>query len=151
MRIQHGGTPVARENGRIVIQDIKLLSVVVLLCACLVPLHGATQELPIPQEWSTYYAWFLVASPEYSRGSDDEERTITAAHIQYQLRLQEKGVAIAAGGLGEGPGDSIIGLTILRADSLADAKAIAAADPAVEAGRLQAWVREWWVPAERLP
>lgn len=118
---------------------------------CLLATSGAAQDLPIPDEWSTHYVWFLVANPEYSPAAPDAESAVTAAHIQYQLRLQERGVAIAAGGLGEGPGESIIGLTILRTESLAEAKAIAAADPAVEAGRLEAWVREWWVPAESLP
>jgi uncharacterized protein YciI len=122
-----------------------------LLAFCLLATSAAAQDLPIPEEWSTHYAWFLVVNPEYSPGAQEAERAVTAAHIQYQLRLQENGQAIAAGGLGEGPGESIIGLTIIRAESLAEAKAIAAADPAVEAGRLIAWVREWWVPAERLP
>jgi uncharacterized protein YciI len=122
-----------------------------LLTFWLVATSGAAQDLPIPEEWSTHYVWFLVVHPEYLPADKEGESAITAAHIQYQLRLQESGVAIAAGGLGEGPGESIIGLTILRAGSLAEAKAIAADDPAVEAGRLIAWVREWWVPTERLP
>ena len=54
-------------------------------------------------------------------------------------------------GLGEGPGESIIGLTIVRADSLAEAQAIADADPAVKASRVDGSVREWRVPAGRLP
>ncbi len=124
---------------------------IALLTFCLFATSGAAQDLPIPEEWSTHYAWFLVVNPEYVSADKEGEGAITAAHIQYQLHLQENGVAIAAGGLGEGPGESIVGLTLLRAESLAGAKEIAAADPAVEAGRLIAWVREWWVPAERLP
>lgn len=125
--------------------------VVALLLGCLGAAPGSAEDLPMPEAWSTLYAWFLVASAEYAPQSEDQERAITAAHIQYQLRLQADGRAIAAGGLGTGPGESIIGLTILRAESLAAAQALADADPAVEAGRLIAWVREWWVPAERLP
>lgn len=39
----------------------------------------------------------------------------------------------------------VLGVTVAEAQALADA------DPAVRAGRLLAWVREWWVPAGRLP
>lgn len=124
---------------------------VVLLLTCLGAAPGSAGDLPIPEEWSTLYAWFLVANAEYEPRAEDEERAITAAHIQYQLRLQADGRAIAGGGLGAGPGESIVGLTILRVESLAAAQALADADPAVEAGRLVARVREWWVPAERLP
>ena len=127
------------------------LAAISLIGALLLPAHGAAEDLPIPEAWSTHYAWFLVANPEYASASKDEESNLTAAHIQYQLRLQEDGRAIVAGGLGEGPGELLVGLTILRAGSLAEAQAIADADPAVKAGRLMAWVREWWVPAERLP
>ena len=124
---------------------------VVLLLGCLGAAAGSAEDLPMPEAWSTHYVWFLVANAEYEPRAEDEERAITAAHIQYQLRLQADGRAIAAGGLGAGPGESIVGLTILRAESLTEAKALADADPAVEAGRLVAWVREWWVPAKRLP
>ncbi len=127
------------------------LMVVGALLAGFAPVDGGAQDLPIPEEWETCYAWFLVANPDYVPASQEEERTLTSAHIQYQLRLQEADQAIVAGGLGKGPDESIVGLTILRAESLAEAQAIAGDDPAVRAGRLVSWVREWWVPAGRLP
>jgi len=128
-----------------------LLTVGWALIATFVSVDCRTQELPIPEEWETHYAWFLVANPDYHPASRDEEQALTSAHIQYQLRLQETDQAIVAGGLGKGPDESIVGLTILRAESLAEAEAIAGDDPAVRAGRLVSWVREWWVPAGRLP
>lgn len=132
--------------------DRSLLVAICLLCAWLAPASGSAQDLPLPDQWATHYVWILISNPDYSPASEDEEAALTAAHIQYQLRLQADGRAIAAGGLGQGePGDLMVGLTILRAESLAEAKAMAAADPAVEAGRLRIRVREWWVPAQRLP
>jgi uncharacterized protein YciI len=116
-----------------------------------VPAAAGDGDLPLPDAWSTHYAWFLLANPAYCPGSKEAEAAITAAHIQYQLRLQAEGCAIAAGGLGPGPDGSIVGLTLLRASSLEEARAMAEADPAVRAGRLRAHVRAWWVPAERLP
>jgi len=127
-----------------------LLMAVGALLAGFISIDCRARELPIPEEWDTCYAWFLVANPDYLPASPDEEKTLTASHIQYQLSLQEADQAIVAGGLGKGPDESIVGLTILRAESLAEAQSIADGDPAVRAGRLVSWVREWWVPAGRL-
>jgi len=113
---------------------------------------AVSQDLPLPKEWETVYACFLGANLDYVAGTADQESALTMAHMQYQLRLQADGKAIAAGGIGQGQGaDMIIGLTIIRAVDLAEAQSLANNDPAVKAGRLQAWVREWWVPAGKLP
>jgi len=128
-----------------------LLTVICVLFAGFVAIESGAQNIPIPEEWDTYFVWFLVANPEYQPASQDEERALTSAHIQYQLRLQQTNQSIVGGGLGKGPDESIVGITILRADSLSKAQAIAGADPAVRAGRFVSWVREWWVPAGRLP
>lgn len=121
----------------------------------LLPLRAAGQgepaHLPVPAEWETFYAWFLVPNPSYAAGSADEEAALQQAHIQYQLRLQERGVAVTAGGFGQGEGPDAAGMTILRAASLDAAREIAAGDPAVRAGNLLARVREWWVPTGGLP
>ena len=127
-----------------------LLTTVCVLFTASVSIDCGAQDLPIPEEWDTYFAWFLVANPDYVPASPEVERALTADHIQYQLRLQEADQSIVAGGLGKGPDESIVGLTILRAESLAEAQTIAGDDPAVRAGRLVSWVREWWVPAGRL-
>ena len=129
---------------------IRVSAVFMVLAAVLVPAAVRAQDLPIPTEWSTHYAWLLVANPDYEARPDSVERSLTAAHIQYQLGLQRDGQAIAAGGLAPRDGDPVIGLTILRASSLEEAQALADADPAVRAGRIIARVREWWVPAGRL-
>jgi uncharacterized protein YciI len=128
-----------------------LPTVICFLFASFVPMESGAQDIPIPEKWDTHFVWFLVANPEYQPTSQDEESALTSAHIQYQLRLQETNESIVAGGLGKGPDESIVGIAILRADSLAEAQAIASADPAVRAGRFVSWVREWWVPAGRLP
>jgi uncharacterized protein YciI len=112
---------------------------------------ASAQDLPLPAEWSTHYAWFLVADPGYRASSRAADSVVTHDHIQYQLRLQAEGRAIASGGFAPLEGDAVIGMTILRAGSREEAVRIAEADPAVVAGRLVARVREWWVPTERLP
>ena len=127
-----------------------VLAALPLLLGLLVPGSALAQDLPLPTEWSTHFVWLLVANPDYASQSADAEQALTAAHIQYQLRLHHEGHAIAAGGLAPREGDPLVGLTILRAASLAEAQAFADADPAVRAGRLLARVREWWVPTAQL-
>jgi uncharacterized protein YciI len=127
------------------------LNVICLAILSLGSCPTTAESLPLPEHWATYYVIFLVANPDYARATPDQESVLTSAHIQYQLQLQESGQALAAGGLGQGTGESISGLTILRVNSLAEAEAIANRDPTVQAGRFKSWVREWWVPAGRLP
>ncbi|MEZ4412901.1 MAG: YciI family protein [Gemmatimonadales bacterium] len=105
----------------------------------------------MPTEWSTHYAWFLVANPAYVSQGEEAEAALTNAHIQYQLQLHAEGHAIVAGGFAPLAGDPVIGLTVLRAATQEAAQALADADPAVRAGRLLARVRTWWVPTEQLP
>jgi uncharacterized protein YciI len=130
----------------------KLWTVLIMCLAVSLSLASTTpDEIPLPEKWDTFFVLFLMTNPEFSWASEEEQKSVTAAHIQFQLRLQKEGRAIAAGGLGQGANSSIVGLTILRADNLAKAQAIADGDPAVVAGRFIASVREWWVPAGRLP
>ena len=117
----------------------------------LLPIGAGSSDLPLPTEWSTYYLCLLEVNPEYQAGTRASESELTARHIQYQLLLNEQGRAIAAGGLAPLAGDPLVGLTILRADSLAQARSWAENDPAVKAGRLLARLREWWVPSSQLP
>lgn len=123
----------------------------VLLALWLLPAAAAAQDLALPTDWDTVYAWFLVANPEHNPGTPEHEAAVTHDHIQYQLRLQQDGQAVAGGGLGPGDPAEFIGLTLLRADSLEDARALAAVDPATLDGRFTGLVREWWIPAGRLP
>lgn len=111
----------------------------------------ADSALPLPTEWSTYYVVLLKEGP--TRPEDlarDSLRALMNSHIQYQLRLLQSGQALAGGGFRWGLED-VLGMTILRADSLEEAQRLAEADPAVAAGRFAAVVYEWYVPAGTLP
>jgi uncharacterized protein YciI len=109
------------------------------------------QDVPIPTDWSTHFVWFLLANPDYEPASKSADSAVTSEHIQYQLRLQREGKTIAGGGFAPLKGDPVVGMTILRAATREEAEAIAAADPAVRAGRLRVQIREWWVPTGHLP
>ncbi len=117
---------------------------------------GGTTLLPQPTAWDQRFVVFLARNPSYRPGDAAAEAALTDQHIQHTLKLQHEGTAVAAGPFGAAaPGvaasDAPIGMTLLRVRDLAAAERIAAADPAVAAGRLIATVREWTVPAGRLP
>lgn len=135
------------------------LSIVALLAASLSTPTGAwAQESPpadstaaLPTEWSTYYVVLLTEGPASAeRWPSDSLQALMGRHIQYQLRLQRSGQAVAGGGFG-GDADGAVGMTLLRAESREEAERLAASDPAVEAGRFSAAVYTWYVPAGRLP
>lgn len=109
----------------------------------------ARAPLPIPTEWDTFYVAFLKPGPTPA-DSASPSRTVLDGHIQYQLRLQAEGKAVAAGGFEPMASSDVIGITILTAASVDEARAWVQADPAVQAGLFEVEVRTWYVPAGRL-
>jgi uncharacterized protein YciI len=63
--------------------------------------------------------------------------------------MQREGKMIMAGPLTDG--GQLRGLTVFRVATLAEAKALAEADPAVQAGRLAVEVYSWLVSESILP
>ena len=83
---------------------------------------------------------------------EEQVRQVVDAHLQYELRLQRDGIAVAGGPFAEGDAHAdLVGMTVLRVKDLATAQSIAMDDPAVIAGRMSVTVREWRLPAGRLP
>ncbi|HEY3183115.1 MAG TPA: YciI family protein [Gaiellaceae bacterium] len=66
-------------------------------------------------------------------------------HVAYQRRLREQGKITLAGPFSDQPDESWRGLT-MYATPLEEARALAARDPAVVAGRLAVDVFTWWTP-----
>jgi uncharacterized protein len=66
-------------------------------------------------------------------------------HLAYQGELERTGVMFAAGPLADdhGPGWAGEGMVIIRAKSLADARAVAEADPMHKSGARSFTVRPW--------
>lgn len=68
-------------------------------------------------------------------------------HLAYQQMLEDTGVMFAAGPMGDTGGEtwSGDGMVVVRAESLKEAEAIAAADPMHAAGARKYMVRPWLV------
>ncbi|HEX2093794.1 MAG TPA: YciI family protein [Longimicrobiaceae bacterium] len=113
---------------------------------------GSPAILPVPTAWDTVYILALSRGPAYPTGqSTPEQLSVLEQHIQYQLRLQAEGKALAAGPVSPLPGDSTLGLTLLRVRSRSEAEALVAGDPGVRSGRFNFSLRAWIIPRERLP
>jgi uncharacterized protein YciI len=68
------------------------------------------------------------------------------AHLEYMIGLEKRGLLFASGPLSDGEGPpSGQGLTILRADSAAEARALAEADPFFVNGLRTFELKEWTV------
>ena len=76
----------------------------------------------------------------------EQLRPVLAAHLDYMIALEKRGVIFASGPLGdpERPPQGE-GLTIVRAANAAEARAIAEADPFFKNGLRTFELREWTV------
>ncbi|MDQ3171752.1 MAG: YciI family protein [Acidobacteriota bacterium] len=90
----------------------------------------ASAQFPQPAGMQTFYIYFLNKGPNYGAGSADEQKEIQAKHMGHLNSLGAAGKIAGPFGT-DGPRR---GLVILTAGSLADARAIGEADPAVKAG-----------------
>jgi uncharacterized protein YciI len=112
-----------------------------------VPAAPAAAPLPMPQAWDTSYVVLLETNADYRPSSQEAIQATLQGHLQYQLRLIAEGHTVMGGPLVPAEGAPLVGMTVLRAASAAEAQAIANADPGVAAGMMRASVRTWTTPA----
>src|SRR6516165_9168268 len=78
---------------------------------------------------------------------DDAELTrIQAEHLAHHARLRASGQVVTNGPVRDQPDASLRGLTFYRTGSLKEARKLAEADPAVQAGRLAVEIMTWYCP-----
>jgi uncharacterized protein YciI len=98
-----------------------------------VPLRGDDPREPPAALLGREY-WLIRSSPRETTTTQDIER-VAGEHVDWLLKLEADGVVFLSGPLTSGPGVSAgSGITVLRADSAAEAAEIAAADPFVTHG-----------------
>ena len=98
---------------------------------------------------TTVYLVLLKKGPAWTPGESPESKALMDAHLANIRALWEAKKMIVAGPLGDN-GD-LRGIFIFQAASLEEAKALAATDPAIKAGRLVPEIHPWWVGKSALP
>jgi uncharacterized protein YciI len=91
----------------------------------------------------------LKRGPAWTAERTDKTRAIQEAHMANIKAQWEAKKLIIAGPIGD-DGDTR-GVFVYQAATLADARALADADPAVKAGRLVPEIHSWWVGKRSLP
>jgi uncharacterized protein YciI len=128
---------------------------IVIVGLALAAASGATGAAsPEPQvtenhKMGTVYLVLLKKGPEWTAEATDKTKAIQEAHMANIRAMWEAKKLIIAGPLGD-DGD-IRGIFLFQVASLEEAKALAASDPAVRAGRLVAEIHPWWVEKRALP
>jgi uncharacterized protein YciI len=89
----------------------------------------------------------LLRRPAGARDYPEEELArIQEEHLAYHASLRQAGQVVTNGPVIDQPDPSLRGLTFYRTGSVARARELAEADPAVRAGRLAVEVMTWWCP-----
>lgn len=93
-------------------------------------------------EMATYYLVLLYRGPKSTGEQTPETQRIQEAHMANIGRMSDEGKLIMAGPMADE--GKLRGIFVFRVGSLEEAQALAAADPAVMAGRLVAEVHPWF-------
>lgn len=88
-----------------------------------------------------FYA--VLSQPSHA---PEKLKPLLPAHLEYMIGLEKRGVVFASGPLSDGAGPpNGAGLTILRAASAEEARALAEADPFVTNGLRTFELKEWTI------
>src|SRR6201984_805243 len=88
----------------------------------------------------------LYAVISQPSSAPEKLKPLLPAHLEYLIGLEKRGLLFASGPLNDGAGPpSGAGLTILRAASPEDARALAEADPFVTNGVRTFDIKEWTI------
>lgn len=88
-----------------------------------------------------YFMVFLKSGPERSQ-SRDEAMEIQEKHLAYLQKMADEGKTSITGPMGDD--GEVRGIVIYNTATLEEARELAEADPAVQAGRLVVEVHPWW-------
>lgn len=108
--------------------------------------HGAPHRIkvvvtPDDPTLTIYYVGVLLKGPRAGEGTVEERRKDHADSAAYMNQLAAQGKLLAAGPIDDH--SEWRGLYLYKCSSLSEAKALAAADPAVKSGRLTIEVHAW--------
>ena len=102
-----------------------------------------SQQKPEPEfKLVQFYMVLLKKGPGWTAARTEETNRLHQKHVAYVMSLLESGRAMIAGPLSDNK--DIRGVYIFRAPSADEARAWAAADPAVAAGHFVLEMHPWW-------
>jgi len=104
--------------------------------------HSSRDAL-IPDRLDEHTVIFLIRAADAPALSEEELDRLQTEHLAYLGELARRGVLVANGPLSEQTDERMRGLSFY-ALPLADALALARADPMVSAGRLEIHGARWW-------
>jgi uncharacterized protein YciI len=105
-------------------------------------LAAAQKPSEAKYEMTTYYLVLLYRGPKSTGENTPEAQRIQAAHMANIGKMADEGKLLMAGPMDED--GKLRGIFVFRVASLQEAQALAAADPAVMAGRLVPEVHPWF-------
>ena len=98
-----------------------------------------------PAEMESYQLVLLKRPAQVPEHTDEQRAEIQRGHLAYLFRLGEEGKIVIAGPFSDQPDETLRGLALYRVGSVEEARRLAEADPAVQAGRLEVEAMTWWV------
>jgi len=105
---------------------------------------AAAAEASTPMEFDTYQLVLLKRPAERPDLPEDRVAEIQAAHLGHLRKMAREGYAVVAGPFGDQDDERLRGLVLYRVGSVGEARRLAEADPAVQAGRLEVEVMTWY-------
>jgi hypothetical protein len=96
-------------------------------------------------EFDRWTVLFLLRRDDAPELDEEASDTLQDAHLAYLARLHQEGPLAAAGPVEGSPGSKVVGICLYRIGAH-EARSLAEADPAVQAGRLRVEVLSWSVP-----
>ena len=99
---------------------------------------------PAPFELESYQLVLLKRPAERTDYPQEKLQEIQAGHMAHLGRMAREGHMVAAGPFGDQEDERLRGLALYRVGSVEEARRLAEADPAVQAGRLEVEVMTWY-------
>lgn len=103
----------------------------------------------IPEGMTVYYMGLLSRGPKWTPEKTAETAKIQEQHMAHIRSMGESGKLVIAGPFLDG--GQLRGIFVFKVSTLEEARAMAEADPAVKAGRLQVEIHPWMVDKGILP
>lgn len=109
------------------------------------PTAAPEDEAVVPQKFEKHYLVLLMRPEHPTTYEGEESQQIQSAHLAHLYELWADGDALIAGPFEVPDDERMRGLVLFRGDLTTDeVKALAEADPAVKANRLEVKVLPWW-------